>query len=64
MKRVVGGVQLLGSVQPDHPDRAVLLDVHLGGEFVGHEAGNPRIRAATRLRWICDVPPMTLWARL
>ena len=22
------------------------------------------MRVATRLRWICDVPPMTLWARL
>ncbi len=27
------------------------------------EAGNRRMRSATRLRWICEVPPMTLCAR-
>ena len=26
--------------------------------------GRPRIRRATRFRWICEVPPMTLCARL
>ena len=29
-----------------------------------HEAGSPRMRRATRFRWIWEVPPMTLWARL
>ena len=62
---VVGGVQLFGPVQRDHPDGAGVADEELVGKVVvGHEIGNSRIRLAMRLRWICDVPPMTLWARL
>ena len=62
---VVGGVQVLGPVQADDAHRPVGLDLQLGGHVgSGHEAGSPRMRPATRLRWICDVPPMTLWARL
>ena len=46
-------------------DRSVRADLQLVGKVVGaHEVGSSRIRLATRLRWICDVPPMTLWARL
>ena len=65
MEPPVGGVELLGPVHADDPDRSVLLDLELVGQPVGaHEAGSPRIRAATRFRWIWDVPPMTLCARL
>ena len=62
---VVGGVQVVGPVQADDADGAV--DLHLDGvgdSVVGHEVGSSRIRQAMRLRWIWDVPPMTLWARL
>ena len=44
---------------------AVLGEQALEGELVlDRHAGSPRMRRAMRLRWICDVPPMTLWARL
>ena len=46
-------------------ERPVGFDHDLVGQVVGgHEVGSLRMRVATRLRWICDVPPMTLWARL
>jgi hypothetical protein len=66
---MVGGVELVGSVQADDPHRAVGLDGDDVGEVVGmavaaHWLGSSRIRLAMRLRWICAVPPMTLWARL
>ena len=37
---------------------------HVGEVVAVHAVGSPRMRRATRLRWICAVPPMTLWARL
>ena len=62
---VVGGIELVGPVQRDDADRAVGLDLDLVGKVVcAHVVGNSRIRLAIRLRWICDVPPITLWARL
>ena len=63
---VVGGVELLGPVEADDADRAVGLDLDHVGEVVGvvMMSGSPRMRVATRFRWICEVPPMTLWARL
>ena len=61
---VVRGVQLLGPVQADDADRPVGLDLDLRRQVVGGHAGSPRMRRATRFRWICDVPPMTLCARL
>jgi hypothetical protein len=61
---VVGGVELVGPVEADDPDRPVLLDHQGVGDVVAAHAGSPRMRVATRLRWIWEVPPMTLWARL
>lgn len=59
------GVELIRTVQPDDSDRPVRVDLELRGEIVAaHDAGRPSRRLATRLRWICEVPPMTLWARL
>src|SRR5205807_10376055 len=58
-------VELLRPVQPHDPDRAVGLDLQHGRNAGrAHGAGSPRMRWATRLRWICEVPPMTLCARL
>ena len=65
MELVVGGVEVLGPVQRDDADRTVRLDPDLVGKVVrAHVVGSSRIRVATRFRWICEVPPMTLWARL
>ena len=64
----VGGVQLVGPVEADDADGPIGLDLDRRREVVAgevaHEVGSPRMRVATRLRWICDVPPMTLCARL
>ena len=62
---VIGGVEVVGPVQRDDADRAVGLDLDLVGKVVcAHVVGNSRIRLAIRFRWIWDVPPITLWARL
>lgn len=53
-----------GLVEAHDAYRAVGLDVDLRGQVVVRHVGSPRIRRAMRLRWICDVPPMTLWDRL
>ena len=63
---VVGGVEMrrAGSGGPSGSGPSISTSSS-GGQVVGaHDAGSPRMRRATRLRWICDVPPMTLCARL
>jgi hypothetical protein len=74
MQRFVHGVQLLRPAEPHDAQRAVGLDANLVRKVVVHGAcsvyaarqavGKPRIRWAMMFFWICEVPPMTLWARL
>ena len=72
---LVHGVELVGTGEPDDPHRAVGLDADHAGKAVVHRssfpgtpctqaAGRPRIRVAMMFFWICEVPPITLCARL
>ncbi len=62
---VIGGVQLLGAVQPHDAHGPLCVHLDMRPDLVGaHATGSPRMRRATRLRWIWEVPPMTLCARL
>jgi hypothetical protein len=38
--------------------------LHPGFARVRDHSYSPKIRAAMMFFWICDVPPITLWARL
>jgi hypothetical protein len=38
--------------------------LHPGSARVRDHFYNPKIREAMMFFWICDVPPITLWARL
>ncbi len=46
------------------PDRVGRVAQTMRGATAVHDSGKPRMRRATTFRWICDVPPMTLCARL
>ena len=74
MQLVVHGVELLGAGEPHDAHGAVGLDANRLGKRVVHGSplgarrtqvvGRPRIRVAMMFFWICEVPPITLWARL
>ena len=67
---VVDRVELLGTRRGARCGRAVGLDADDVGQVVVHRgsfhdwSGRPRMRVAMMFFWICDVPPMTLCARL